>query len=736
MKKIKSVLALIAVLLLLVGSVPVSAITPYSTYTYDIDGSYMESPHAYVPLTVIDSESLGLAVPLKGPKDFYVHEFTNENGEADAIICLSDTGNKRVIVIDSEYKVTGIITNFINEWGVKDAISEPTGVFVDNKNYIYICDTANNRILVFDLNDKTLNATTGLYDYGFVKTYGEPEGDVFAEGTAFKPVAVAVDASGRIYAVSSASYQGIIAMTADGVFQAFLGAQSNSLSVWDILWRTLQTAEQRKQSVRNVSTEYNNITIDEGGFVYATTSAISASDQLSAITSRSRSGDNAPVKKLNSSGQDVMMRTGFFPPSGEVNVQSYTTTVSNITGPSKVIDVAIGPAQEGTWTIVDNTRQKFYTYDSEGKLLYIFGDKGDQLGNIQTIAAVDYLGTSILALDTTSRNITIYKRTEYGQLLSQALINNKLRLYDKSQEDWTNILQRNSNFDMSYVGIGKCYYRQGQWTKAMDMYKYAYDTANYSDAYHELRKEALAKYIILIPIAVVIICILASKFLKYAAKVNVEGQSSAAKKSLWREYLYGFHIIFHPFDGFWDIKHEKRASAKGATLILGVTILAYIYQSIGRGYIVNPEQNTANFISVALSLILPVALWVIANWCLTTLFDGEGSLMDIYIATCYSLFPLAYFIVVTTFASNFVTASEVSIITLAMNACYFWVGFLLFFGMQTIHDYTLGKNVLTSLGTIVGMAFIMFIVVLFSSLVGKIFSFVFNIILELSYRSA
>lgn len=734
MKKIKSILALAACLLILMGSLPVSAITPYSTYTYDIDGSYMESPHAYVPQMVIDSESLGLLVPIASPKDIFVHEFVNADGENDSLICLSDTGNKRVIVIDSDFKVVGIIMDFENEWGVPDQIAQPTGLSVDAKNHLYICDTSNNRILVFDLNSYTVDEETGLADFEFIKTYGEPEGDVFAEGTTFKPVAVSVDVSGRIYTVSSASYQGIIAMTSDGVFQAFLGAQSNNLSAWDIIWRRLQTAEQRNKAVQNVSTEYNNISIDAGGFVYATTDSISASDQLAAIQSKSRTGDNAPVKKLNPSGQDVMMRTGFYPPSGEVTVQSYKTPVSDITGPSKIIDVALGPADEGIWTIVDSVRQKFYTYDDEGRLLYIFGDKGDQLGNIQTISAVDYLGTSLLALDATSKNITVYKRTEYGDLLSQALKNNKMRLYDESQNDWTNILQRNSNFDMSYVGIGKCYYREGQFEKAMDMYKYAYDTANYSDAYQELRKEAMSKTIILIPIVVIVLCVLLSMFLKYAAKKNVEGQSSTVKKTLWREYLYGYYVIFHPFDGFWDIKHEKRASTKGATLILGLSIIAFMYQSIGRGYIVNPEQESSNFIMVALSLILPIALWIIANWCLTTLFDGEGSIRDIYIATCYSLFPLPFFIIITTFASNFITLGEVSIINLAMNIAYFWVGFLLFFGMMTIHDYSLGKNVLTSLGSIVGMAFIMFIAVLFSSLIGKIISFIFNIGLELSYR--
>ena len=43
---------------------------------------------------------------------------------------------------------------------------------------------------------------------------------------------------------------------------------------------------------------------------------------------------------------------------------------------------------------------------------------------------------------------------------------------------------------------------------------------------------------------------------------------------------------------------------------------------------------------------------------------------------------------------------------------------------------------LGSIGSIVGMAFIMFVALLFSSLIGKIFSFVYNIVLELSYRVA
>ena len=137
---------------------------------------------------------------------------------------------------------------------------------------------------------------------------------------------------------------------------------------------------------------------------------------------------------------------------------------------------------------------------------------------------------------------------------------------------------------------------------------------------------------------------------------------------------------------------------------------------------------------MVLSILLPVGLWVISNWCFTTLFDGEGSIRDIYIATCYALFPLPAFFVLTTLLSNIVTADEASLLTLAMGIALFWVGFLLFFGMMVIHDYSLFKNILTTLASIVGMAFIMFLGILFASLLGKLIGFVFNIITELSYR--
>lgn len=745
MNKIKRILLLILCMMCVITCIPAQAIIPYSTYTYDIDGEYVESPHAYVPYEVIDSSTLGLDLAIADPTDMCAGRIIYmEDGVKkfawDRMIYISDYGNSRVVAIEYnqeenkfEFKYT--IDAFTNDWGVPDEIVSPRGLF-STGDELYVCDTDKNRILVFAAKDNE------QYEEGeFIRILAEPKSEVFPYDHIYKPVSVAVSSSGYTYVVSSSTYQGIISLDREGNFAGFLGTQSQSLGFVDMIWRKLQTEEQREKSVKNVSIEFNNININEKGFVFATTDSISDEDLMSAIQSKSSSSDYAPVKMLNPNGEDVMKRSGFYPPSGEINVNESPTADYKIVGPSQITDVALGP--EGTWTIIDAKRQKLFTYDEDGNLLFAFGDKGSQLGNLTSAQAVDYAYDNtdpenpinyLMVLDKTNDNITIFKRTEYGDVIVKALKNQRDRNFNLAEKDWNDILQRNSNFDMSYIGIGKSLYRQGQYKEAMEHYKHAYETENYSEAYQQIRKQWVEKYAIVVPVVIVLFFIIVAKIFGYAKKVNTAGIQLKKKRSLKEELMYGFHVMFHPFDGFWDIKHEYRASIKGATFILVVTVVSFIYSLIGKSYIVDPHPTEISIVVMTFSILLPIFLWVIANWCLTTLFDGEGSMRDIYIATCYSLFPLPAFLILTTVLSNIVSLDESSLLTLAMGVAYFWVGFLLFFGTMVIHDYSLFKNVLTTLATIVGMAFIMFLGVLFSSLLGKIVSFVYSIVIELSYR--
>lgn len=690
-----------------------SAAVPYSTYIYTIDGEAIASPHAYVPDRTVTSADMKLLVALNDPSDIEVDEDEN--------VYIADSSNNRIILCDSNYKVTNVIDSFTNDQGVADSLATPSGVFVKDDE-IFVADTDNNRIVVFD--KKTC---------AFKRRIEEPTGDVFPENHIYKPIALAVDNAGRIYVISSTTHYGVIQLNGDGSFIGFLGAQKTNPTAWEIFWRAFQTDAQRAQSKKLVPTEYNNITIDESGFVYVTTNSIDPEKQQSAIESKDKSGDYAPVKKLNPSGYDVMQRTGFYPPSGEIDVQSMNVNPDAVTGASSIVDVALGP--NGMWSIIDANRQKIYTYDEQGNLLFIFGDKGMQLGNLQNVNAITYKGTNILVLDKTTDSITVYKRTEYGDCIAQALQNTRDRNYDDAARFWTDILQRNANFDQSYIGIADSLKRDGDYEQAELYYSYATDTEGYSEAFKAIRKQWIEKYIVVIPIVLIVFFVLVSKFNKYTRKVNKAGQVTKDKRTFKEALIYGFHIIYHPFDGFWDMKHEKRGNLKGSLFCVFLTILAFIYQTFGTAYIFNADPSKSTIFGQVLSVLTPFLLFCVANWCLTTLFDGEGSFKDIVMATGYALLPIPILVIPATLISNVLSLDEQAIISLLVSFAYIWTGLLLFFGMMVIHDYTIGKNVLTTLGTIVGMAFIMFIGVLFSGLLTKVFSFVYNIFVELSYRA-
>ncbi|MBR5001180.1 MAG: YIP1 family protein, partial [Firmicutes bacterium] len=702
MKKLRIVLLSVMVAVMILPTL-VAAATPYGTYTYSSEGKMLASPTAYVPDMIIDSMYMGLDVAIDEPRDIEVGP--------DGKLYIADTVNNRIIVCDRYYKFQFEIKEFVNEFGVPDSFNKPSGVFV-NEEFIYVCDTDHDRIVKFDL------------EGNYVRIIKRPESNLFEDGDFYKPVAVAVDQYGRLFVVSSATYQGIIVINDDSEFFGFIGATKTVGSVMETLFSAFLTDEQKENRQENVSTEFNNITIDDQNFVYVTTSSIDAKQMEDAITSKSKSGDFAPVRKLNANGVDVLKRNGFYPPSGEVAFSTLST--ATIKGASSIVDVAIGP--EGTWSIIDSKRSKIYTYDENGNLLFAFGDLGNQTGNIELIGGITYQGDKILALDKANDNIVVFRRTEYGDLLMTALKNNNDRKYDLAVNDWTEVLKRNNNFDSSYVQIGRSLFRQAKYEEAMEYYKASYEVQSYSEAYSEIRKEWASTYFWMIPVLIVVIFLLVLKFMGYTNKVNTRAALKVGRNTLTEELLYAFHVIFHPFDGFWDLKHEKRGSIRSALTLMIVTVIVYFYNSIGQGWIFNPHISYANVFGAVTAVIAPLLLWVIANWCLTTLFEGEGTMSDIFIACCYCLTPLILLVFPSTLLSNVLLLSEGSLLTLLNTLAYIWMGILLIIAMMSTHDYTLGKNILTCVSTIVGMAFLMFLGILFTTLVGKIVMFIIQIV--------
>jgi hypothetical protein len=198
---------------------------------------------------------------------------------------------------------------------------------------------------------------------------------------------------------------------------------------------------------------------------------------------------------------------------------------------------------------------------------------------------------------------------------------------------------------------------------------------------------------------------------------------------------FPLHLIMHPFDGFWDLKFEERGKFKVATIIVLLMILTMIIQWQFSGFLVNYNDiRYLNIFDEVKLILVPFVLWCVANWSLTTLMDGEGKFRDIVLATSYSLVPLIIVYLISTLISNVITLEEASLYHLLNSIAILWFIWLMVVGSMTIHQYSPGKTMITMFLTLIAMGIIIFLGLLFFSLVQQIIDFIVNLYQEFMIR--
>ena len=224
-----------------------------------------------------------------------------------------------------------------------------------------------------------------------------------------------------------------------------------------------------------------------------------------------------------------------------------------------------------------------------------------------------------------------------------------------------------------------------------------------------------------------------------AKSVRADGALQASGNTWWSRYThaikYAFHLITHPFDGFWDLTREGHGTLAAANTFMILFLLTRVLKLMCTSF---------QFVTVAIqhinvweqmgSLLLPFLILCLANWAMTTLFEGKGRFIDIYIAMCYALVPYILIQLPMILVSNMLTFEEGSLYSVMLSISIVWCAFLAFIGLMQIHDYGPGKTFIFIIVTIVGAAVIIFLVLVFFSLLSDAFGFFVSLYREAAYR--
>jgi|GEM_PF-31489 len=207
----------------------------------------------------------------------------------------------------------------------------------------------------------------------------------------------------------------------------------------------------------------------------------------------------------------------------------------------------------------------------------------------------------------------------------------------------------------------------------------------------------------------------------------------------FRNYLralqFSLYTCRRPLDGFWDLIHEKRGSLAAAhTIVILATLMQIVYLTMTNFTFININMETFSSLFVVMNMVGPLLLFSLANWCLTTLFDGKGRISDIYMGYAYAMVPQTIIRAVITPLTHVVTYDEMMILVMMWYIGELWFYLLILCAMKQIHDYTFSKAVITTVLSLAAMGIMIFIFLMFFAVVSDGVAYFYSLGQEALFR--
>lgn len=672
MKKALFAIVYLGLLVMLPAHTSAADSVPYKTETLSPEGNVIETQTAYFPLGTFRHDS-----EIGSPEDIFIDE------EDD--IYIADSAMQTVQKFDQ-------YGNLQQTFG-EGTLQQPLGVFVDRNRDVYVADYMEEKVFKFS------------EDGSLVDEYGRPDSPLFGANSPFKPQKVSVDPRGNIYIIGEGATNGVIQLNQDGSFLGYYGVNIADQSITNVFLELLTTERQRERLFMRVPPAPTNISIDAQGLVYTITS-----------------GTNfEAMRKLNIAGGNML------PPEAA--------------SATDLRDISVGSI--GNMYTVGNDG-KIYEHDRDGNLLFIFGggDDGTNRNGLfmqPTSIEVDNAGRLYVS-DREQGDIQILEPTEFTTMLHEGLALYSEGFYEESEKYWSDILKFNSSYGLAHSAMGEVYFKQQQYNDSVEQFRMAENRDGYSEAFWEIRYEWMQRNL-----SAIFAFFLAVFGIKITTnyidkKKNIlqpyrDSWSRFRSRKLMTELLFVFRFLKSPIDSFYYLKEGERVSVLSATILYIVLFIQYLMMLYWTGFIFSGRRTEEiNLFFEMGTLFLPIMLFIVTNYLVSTITDGEGRFRDLYIGTIYSLAPIIVIILPITLISNALTLNEAFIYTFTVYIMIVWSIVILFIMIKEVHDYTFRGTIFNILVTIFGMFILTLVFFVLYILFDQVYDFARSIFQEVILR--
>lgn len=685
---------------LLLSMLPITAVaeTPYDSYTYwknDSGVRKLVSQHPmYEPLLSMDAA------------DFDGASFDNLSDvavDADGNMYILDAGKGALYITDSEYRPIHAIQEITVD-GIPGNFAGAKGVFAVDKDHIYIADTKNSRVILMD--------GAGVVS----RVLTQPDSALISEDFSYQPSKVTVDTRGHVYVLSDGSFYGALIYKPDGSFGGFYGANKVYGPTIGFLSRLkdllFSNNDKRSGQMLKLPYQFTDLTVDSQDYIYTITGRTSTTTQ------------QGQIKRLNAAGSNILINS-------DINfADEKLLTLLNEPQAQDLLSLAVD--SDGFVYALDSIFGRVFVYDVESNLITTFGGglaEGVQLGTFKQAVAIAANNRDVMVADSAKKCVTVFRLNAYGQAVKNCQLLSLSGHYEEAEEDWRSILKQDRANQLAYQALAQSAILKGDYASALEYSEIAENREIYSQAFQYIRDAAIRKNFVWIFPALVVLIMLISAWMIYTRKRRLVLVRNATLKEL-------LHTSIHPFRIFGDMKEKKR---HGSLMVCVVMMLLFYVSSIlndsGRGFLFsNYDPATFNSFLVLVRTVGLVVLWAVVNWLITSLFGGEGSLMDVLTVACYSLLPLILVQLVALPLSHILLLEEGAFLQLFQTIGTLYTLVLIVVGTMIVHSFSLWKFIGTALLTIFGIGIVVFVIFMVIILLQQGYGFVVTIFTEAFYR--
>lgn len=662
--KIRRGLLLLAVVCLMLQLPMRASANQATSYTYaaDENGYWVRTQDAYLPDKTVTE--LGLSAP----EDLFIDE--------NNMLYIADTGNRRIVKYDiAGGKMAAELTS--NEF------TAPRGVFVTADGDIYVADSGAKAVLIFGA------------DFELKNKLERPDAPIFAD-TNYEPKRVAVDGGGNVYLIGEGVYNGVIQLAKTGEFLGYFAVNDADLTFAQRLQQLIFTRAQLANLVDINPTVFANVFVDRSGIVYTATS-----------------GTNKNGMKKHSTNGGNMFKS---------NVWSYDTLTDLYVDDSGLIYTC---SSEGYINIYSKNGEEIFSFGSYVTTVDISG-----LFTSLPSIAVDVDG-NIWAVDGSKGYLQSFKPTEYAQMVYTAMDLYEEGRYEEAMEKWNQVLKLNQMSILAHNGVGKAYLHAEDYEASLEHFKVANNKDFYSQSFWEVRNKWLQKW--LGPILIIVVVLLVIKKIVGLIDRKKGGHLAAVKKRagekikglpVLKDFIYALKTPRHPMDNYYEIRKYRQGSVVAATVIYALFFLDFMAFKTLKGFVYQTVSvEDMDIGSIVLGFFILLGLFIICNYLVTSINDGDGTFKQIYMIPAYGLMPAMISLLIVTVVSYVLTYNEAFLLTIVLIIGITWSVITIFLGLQTVHDYTFGETVKSILLTVVFMIIVAVIGIIISIMWDSLYSF-------------